>query len=241
MCALPPICVCACPAFTHRTHVKARRVRGSAGVCVCVCVCVLSITLCVCVRERERPCHCTGLISSRVRTHVVVSCAVCVCVCVPLSHTIMCVCCLGNCLHCAAEIGEAPNILPTPPPLQAPPSFLTAPAAAPGVGAMPAAPMLHVPQQVLMDQGLLGPASPIPTPCLLMKNSECVWVWGEDSGGEGCYDIPLCGAHAFEGKGGRGAAAIARMTPDMHAHGQGVARQAGRFNTHTHTCSVHGC
>ncbi len=29
-----------------------------------------------------------------------------------------------------------------------------------------------VPQSVLLEQGLLGPASPIPTPCLLLKNSE---------------------------------------------------------------------
>ena len=32
---------------------------------------------------------------------------------------------------------------------------------------------LQVPPEVLDDQGLLGPASPIPTPCLLLKNSEC--------------------------------------------------------------------
>ncbi|KAF5835458.1 hypothetical protein DUNSADRAFT_7347 [Dunaliella salina] len=61
--------------------------------------------------------------------------------------------------------------------LQAPPSLYPGaapPAAAaptPAVApAVPAAPVLHVPPHVLEDQGLLGPASPIPTPCLLLKN-----------------------------------------------------------------------
>lgn len=55
--------------------------------------------------------------------------------------------------------------------LQAPPSFLQA--QAPPAPVVPVQPALAVPQQVLVEQGLLGPASPIPTPCLLLKNSEC--------------------------------------------------------------------
>uniref|UniRef100_A0A7S3VKM0 RRM domain-containing protein n=2 Tax=Dunaliella tertiolecta TaxID=3047 RepID=A0A7S3VKM0_DUNTE len=60
--------------------------------------------------------------------------------------------------------------LQAPPPLYpgaAPPAAAAPPAVAP---AAPAAPVLHVPPHVLEDQGLLGPASPIPTPCLLLKN-----------------------------------------------------------------------
>uniref|UniRef100_A0A7S0RKZ5 RRM domain-containing protein n=1 Tax=Chlamydomonas leiostraca TaxID=1034604 RepID=A0A7S0RKZ5_9CHLO len=65
--------------------------------------------------------------------------------------------------------------------LQAPPSFLQQ-AAQP---AAPVAPTLAVPQQVLLDQGLLGPASPIPTPCILLKNmfsdaDKAEATWQED-------------------------------------------------------------
>jgi RNA-binding protein 39 len=62
--------------------------------------------------------------------------------------------------------------------LQAPPSFLPQqqqPAAS-------SAPQLAVSQEVLLDQGLLGPASPIPTPCLLLKNSACVGLFVAHTG-----------------------------------------------------------
>lgn len=62
--------------------------------------------------------------------------------------------------------------------LQAPPTFLGGAAPGGSTGAAAAASNLHVPQTVLLDQGLLGPASPIPTPCILLKNSEFLRMGG---------------------------------------------------------------
>jgi len=59
--------------------------------------------------------------------------------------------------------------------------------------------------QVLDDQGMLGPASPIPTPCLLLKNSECLRAWVHVRGcraGLGCRAALLPGdSRAYVGGG----------------------------------------